>query len=175
MGNKRIVITGGAGFIGSHSCKGCGVKLSTDNWMTSDKNHGRKRCADCHRKYFREYSNSYYHSHITQKRKYNTENYDKNKAHIRKMKSLNTQNIKLKVIKHYSPDIKCQRCGFSDVRALSIDHINGRGAEHRRKFVHNANFYYWIINHGFPSFLQVLCMNCQWIKRRENKEYNHKD
>ena len=78
--------------------------------------------------------------------------------------------LKLEVLRHYSPDLKC-RCGFSDVRALSIDHIKGNGFKHRKE-IGNVNFYQWIKKNNFPKGFQVLCFNCQWIKRVENNEVN---
>lgn len=79
--------------------------------------------------------------------------------------------LKLAVLSHYSPDLKCSGCGFSDIRALSIDHIKGDGAKHRKK-IGNADFYQWIIKNNFPKGFQVLCFNCQWIKRVKNNEVN---
>src|SRR5690606_22318669 len=32
---------------------------------------------------------------------------------------------------------KCVKCGFSDIRALQIDHVNGGGTIERRKFNNN--------------------------------------
>lgn len=71
---------------------------------------------------------------------------------------------------HYcNGEIKCQKCGFSDVRALTIDHINGDGAEHRQTV--KGSLYCWLHKRGYPLGFQVLCMNCQFIKRTENQEF----
>jgi hypothetical protein len=65
----------------------------------------------------------------------------------------------------------CSRCGFSDRRALSIDHINGGGNEHRKKIkAAGTAFYVWLVRNKFPQGFQTLCMNCQFIKRHENHE-----
>lgn len=68
--------------------------------------------------------------------------------------------------------LACVRCGFTDIRALSIDHIKGWGTEHRRllKTKNGQMFYRWLIDNSYPEGYQTLCMNCQWIKRRENNE-----
>ncbi len=67
--------------------------------------------------------------------------------------------------------LACVRCGFNDIRALSIDHINGGGANHKRKLHYSGSIgYRWYINQNFPPGYQTLCMNCQWIKRFENNE-----
>lgn len=63
---------------------------------------------------------------------------------------------------------KCVRCGFTDVRALQIDHINGGGSvelkgscTHRQLLLIRKN----------PEKYQILCANCNWIKRSENHEH----
>jgi hypothetical protein len=67
---------------------------------------------------------------------------------------------------------KCSRCGFSDYRALQIDHIHGGGIKERSLF--NTKDYH---RHVIKSLMnnenkyQLLCANCNWIKRSENKEW----
>ncbi len=76
-----------------------------------------------------------------------------------------------RVFFHYSNGtMRCVSCGFDDIRALSIDHINGGGEEERRKHG-GSHEYLWLINHKFPSGIQILCMNCQFIKRHEENEF----
>ena len=77
---------------------------------------------------------------------------------------------KAKILKHYG-DVCC-RCGFSDWRALSIDHINGDGAQHRKE-VPSGKLYKWLIENNLPDGFQTLCMNCQFIKRHENREFGN--
>jgi len=78
------------------------------------------------------------------------------------------QQFKANVISHYSEGtMKCQWCSFGDMRALSIDHINGGGARHIKQV---GNLYTWLIKNGYPDGFQVLCMNCQWIKRAQRNE-----
>lgn len=74
--------------------------------------------------------------------------------------------LKEEVIKHYSPTAICQYpgCDCSDIRALSMDHINGGGRKHKK----GAGLYFWLRNKGYPPGYQVLCMNHQAIKRDEN-------
>jgi hypothetical protein len=95
----------------------------------------------------------------------------KNKAKQDRLK------LKTEVLTHYSPMLTCQwpGCGFNDLRALSIDHINGGGGRHTKEVGVGAGsaFYIWLKKNGFPSGFQVLCMNHQWIKRAENGEVRH--
>lgn len=62
----------------------------------------------------------------------------------------------------------CVRCGFDDVRALQIDHVNGGGSQERLK-EDNRRMYVRIAG-GDTEGYQVLCANCNWIKRSENNE-----
>ncbi|MFZ2151786.1 MAG: hypothetical protein WAV09_01615 [Minisyncoccia bacterium] len=67
---------------------------------------------------------------------------------------------------------KCVRCSFSDKRALQIDHINGGGSNERKTRGFSHSFH----KHVLVSFInnekkyQLLCANCNWIKRYENNE-----
>ena len=67
---------------------------------------------------------------------------------------------------------KCIKCGFSDTRALQIDHINGGGSKERKNKTFKGIFHRNVIK----SFLiqenkyQLLCANCNWIKRYDNNE-----
>lgn len=61
---------------------------------------------------------------------------------------------------------KCVWCGFNDVRALQIDHMWGGGCKEQHRVSVTR-----ILN-GDHDDLQLLCANCNWIKRVENKEYS---
>jgi len=66
----------------------------------------------------------------------------------------------------------CVRCGFTDVRALQVDHVNGDGAGHRRQLGYNAHYSKILreIESGSSRY-QLLCANCNWIKRHEKGEH----
>lgn len=69
---------------------------------------------------------------------------------------------------------KCSRCGFSDYRALQIDHINGDGAKDKELKISNGNPYFKKVLDSFvkkEGRYQLLCSNCNWIKRFENNEH----
>lgn len=92
--------------------------------------------------------------------------YKRQKSEYAKRKN---QEWKIQVLTHYAGGLpKCTRCGFSDIRALSIDHINGGGNRHRQEI--KRTFYHWLIQQNYPLGYQVLCMNCQFIKRVEEEE-----
>jgi hypothetical protein len=101
----------------------------------------------------------------------------------RKNKSIHVKNYnkawlrlrRLRIISHYSNGKSCcYRCGNTDLRVLSIDHINSGGCKHTKELIkQGTNLYTWIIKNNFPSGFQILCMNCQWIKRYEKQEIPH--
>jgi hypothetical protein len=66
---------------------------------------------------------------------------------------------------------KCVHCGFSDKRALQIDHINGGGSAENR--IYGPQRYVNYLKNGC-SGLQLLCANCNQIKKWESKELPHK-
>ena len=75
--------------------------------------------------------------------------------------------LKFSVYKKYGN--KCAVCGESRQPCLSIDHINGDGKEHR-KHKSSLRILQDVLGDESGRF-QILCMNCQWIKRSENKEW----
>ena len=62
---------------------------------------------------------------------------------------------------------KCAKCGINDVRVLQIDHINNDGNKHR-KVITTAQLPRWLKRNGYPKEFQILCANCNWIKKTEN-------
>jgi len=96
----------------------------------------------------------------------------KNREKVRHQKLRERQNIKVAVLTHYgNGKPACVRCGFDDLRALSIDHIYGGGSKHRQAVSKGGgyNFYHWLKRQGFPEGYQSLCMNCQLIKEQERR------
>lgn len=75
---------------------------------------------------------------------------------------------KLKAIQQYGG--KCSRCGFEDWRALQFDHISDDGTRDRLRARDSAFGYYDYIMTNTAKF-QLLCGNCNWIKRFENNEH----
>ncbi len=82
------------------------------------------------------------------------------------------QQLKALLVAHYSNGAnKCVCCGESEVRFLTVDHINGNGSEHRKssKCGTGSTFYRWLIREGMPEGFQVLCYNCNsaraWHKK----------
>jgi hypothetical protein len=60
----------------------------------------------------------------------------------------------------------------NDWRCLQIDHVNGGGVRELRGHKNRYSFYGMVIREikaGSKEY-QLLCANCNWIKRYENKE-----
>ena len=73
----------------------------------------------------------------------------------------------------------CVRCGFTDPRALQIDHKEGNGMAHRRALTKGKRYsgdaqtrLHKDVLANLSRF-QLLCANCNWIKRHENAEDGH--
>lgn len=65
---------------------------------------------------------------------------------------------------------KCVKCKFDDFRALQIDHISGGGTKDKKTITRN---YHKAVIDSFlekENKYQLLCANCNWIKRCENNE-----
>jgi hypothetical protein len=60
------------------------------------------------------------------------------------------------VLSHYGE--KCICCGESELKFLTIDHIDGGGNSHREKI--GSNIYRWLIKNSFPQGFRILCFNC---------------
>lgn len=81
----------------------------------------------------------------------------------------NTQQKRQHLIKTYGG--KCVRCGFSDIRALQIDHVGGGGVEELRKITNRRTYYRNVLEQFGTGKYQLLCANCNWIKRSEKHEH----
>lgn len=89
----------------------------------------------------------------------------------------NNYNRSVKVSAHSILGSKCVKCGFEDSRALQIDHIFGGGTKERKEYKNGiTQFYKKVIESVLKkeNKYQLLCANCNWIKRDENREILHR-
>lgn len=108
---------------------------------------------------------------INQKAK---EYFHKNKKRINKQRNERRKKHWLELVRRLGS--KCVCCGFSDIRALQIDHINGGGGVERRK--RGGSIYSYIVklsDKELKNNYQILCANCNTIKMREREEYSWKN
>jgi len=58
----------------------------------------------------------------------------------------------------------CECCGLTESVFLSIDHINGNGASHRKEY--HGSIYQWLRQHDYPrDNFRILCHNCNFAVR----------
>ena len=96
--------------------------------------------------------------------------YKNNKNKFNKYRRKMHRENKIKDLFHYSNGtMSCVKCGYSDIRALEIDHINNDGAEHRKKVGSSWDFYLRLIKNDYPEGYQVLCRNCNWLKNLDHR------
>lgn len=62
---------------------------------------------------------------------------------------------------------QCVECGFSDPRALEVDHINGGGTQARSKVGDVDSYHHLLTADAAAGRLQLLCANCHRIKDHE--------
>jgi len=83
------------------------------------------------------------------------------------------QSLKEEVLTYYGGGrLACVKCGFNNKYALTLDHINGNGARERLMLGKRGDtIYRYVKRNNWPAGYQTLCMNCQFIKRYEEKEW----
>ena len=67
----------------------------------------------------------------------------------------------------------CKRCGMADKRVLCIDHVFGGGTKELRENRNQERHFKRVLADTGGNY-QILCHNCNWIKRHENKEMGGK-
>lgn len=80
------------------------------------------------------------------------------------------------VFDHYGHACVC--CGETIDKFLTIDHINNDGYTARKEKLHprdSASLYRWLVKNNFPKNFQVLCMNCNFGKSRNNGICPHQE
>jgi len=116
------------------------------------------------REFFLEYSKEYYETH----REYYKEYYRSNKYIICKRSRDKWREKRNKILEFAGK--KCIKCGFNDERALSIDHIDGRGFTRISWNKELNKILQSIEDKTFNLKFQILCFNCNQIKKVENNE-----
>lgn len=109
-------------------------------------------------------------------RKWRQEHPDKWSAITGKYNKKIRKKTKNECLKYISGGVVCcARCGFTDIRALQIDHIHGGGSKENKKFHTTYDFHKYILSlseNVVKNKYQILCANCNWIKVYENKEFS---
>lgn len=141
-----------------------------------------------HKSQIKERSHKYYIEHKDVLNEKNAEYHRTHKDEIAKVVkrydathrneiAANQLKLKIDVLTHYgNGKCACVKCGCSDVRTLTIDHVNGGGNNHRRisGLSGGTEMYRWLKKQKYPTGYQTLCMNDQFIKKLDNKEGSNK-
>lgn len=128
-----------------------------------DMKQYQKEYRESHKEYFMEYQRKY---RLNGKGLYSYSHYERASKKYRELRS-----SVFAILGN-----KCSMCGFDDVRALQVDHINGNGGKERKSNNGVTGTYKKIVSLGLKAKknYQILCANCNWIKRVENKENDTK-
>lgn len=86
--------------------------------------------------------------------------YQKNRLEILRKKSEADRILKSEIVQEYGG--KCECCGEEVIEFLTVDHVNGDGASHRREIGGKGRRLYLAIKRaGFPKDrYRLLCFNC---------------
>ena len=145
-------------------------KIRSKEW--DEKNRERRR----------EISRNYYYRNKdkvkARTKKYYKENKSKiltQKERISNYSKKYSQKLKYEIIEYYSyGSIECKCCREKEYDFLTLDHINGGGAKHRREVGVGIAYWLWLKRNNFPNGYQVLCMNCNLGRQKHNGVCPHK-
>jgi len=151
-----------------------------------------KNYRETHQEQTKKYQKTYRKKHKGKMRKYLVDYYMKNKDTLSKKDRKNYiknrdsslsrakvihQKIRTEIIDLLGGKCSNPNCavigGMTDIRCLQIDHVNGGGNKEAKRFSAGSIYYKHIleaIKNGSKNY-QLLCANCNWIKRCENREY----
>jgi hypothetical protein len=79
------------------------------------------------------------------------------------------------VVDHYGGGV-CECCGESNIKFLTIDHVDGGGTKKRLDHkMFGSGFYRILIKEGFPKGLRILCYNCNCGRQTNGGICPHKE
>jgi hypothetical protein len=153
-------------------CKTCKKEKIRSAFYLVGYRHYRLHCKECVLKRRKKVYNENKDKISLKRRTHYKNNIEKFKIERQK----DTKKIKALIIKEYGGKCVCKHgkkiCGEKRTPAfLTIDHINGKGNEHRRKLKrYGSSMYYWLKQNNFPKDeFQLLCCNCNFAKSQYKK------
>ena len=165
-------------------CRRCGdVKPDSEFRPIDHPTWQRKVCKECERKSRHEwvkenkarirlYRDKSRERDIERASEWNKQNSEKHNKH-----SLSYYyRMQDKAIRAYGGYV-CACCGETEPLFLTLDHTENNGREHRLQIGNKGGhrFYKWLEENNWPPGLQVLCMNCNHGKYRNNGICPHKE
>lgn len=161
-------------------CNLCKINKPISDFY-ADPPHKDGRASACKKCVKQRHKEKYYTDIVTARAKSRYYNRDK-KEYNRSYASRERARLKKQVMWHYSNGtMQCNKCGYNDIRALCIDHIDGNGSLHRKLLSANnpklkprdgggCTMYRWLRKNDYPKGYQVLCFNCNQIKECEQRK-----
>ena len=130
----------------------------------------QKEYREKNREYLRKQDSEYYHARakFNPQRKINRKAWEKKNAEsIREYQKQYRKTYKIKIqnkiFKAFGE--KCTCCGKTDRQFLTIDHINGRTGNHKRKKITGTKLWAKIVREGCDKTkYQILCFACNLSK-----------
>lgn len=120
-------------------CEGCRENKDCDLFYTRKNSRADTRCKECVIKM-------------------------RSTEHYRLQDKKRREKLRSDVINHYSNGKNCCKCcGETEIKFLSLDHINGGGNRHRHE-MGTRGLYGVLRRDGYPKGFQILCHNCNLAK-----------
>lgn len=171
-------------------CPKCGDPLTEENYNPNNAKRKVYKCTPClsaiqkaarekKKDHYSAYQSKYHRDNLEARQDKNARYRAENQPQIKKTnkeyrssehgrnKAVDYKtDVKIKVFSHYcGGEIRC-KCGCTDMRSLTVDHINGGGEKHRKTINVSGSYHMclWLRKNEYPEGYQILCMNCQWEK-----------
>ena len=91
--------------------------------------------------------------------------HDREAGRTRKWQAAYSRRLRLECLYVYGG--RCMCCGEDREQFLTLDHVNGGGYAHGKRVGRGLAIYRDLRHRGWPKDgYQLLCMNCNWAKRR---------
>lgn len=152
------------------TCRKCGCKLTTENWLMSFRRRKVKRCGACHYALTKAYAQKNPEKGRERTAAWRLRNpehakikYRENIEYFKKQARNWLWNIKSRAFLILGG--KCACCGNDDIRVLQVNHKNGGGTQEKR---HGDKMYKAIIDGTRPiDDLDLRCANCNLLYEYE--------
>lgn len=154
-------------------CVICSIEKPVEqfHWRDGSKKARRTKCKTCNSEYAKAHKAKDPAKWKTYERKRRQDKMTSDPVGTRKVHAdymrIRMREMRQRVIAHLGSE--CCRCGFKDWRALQVDHVNGGGVAERKSA--RSSYALWrLVLADKTGKYQLLCANCNWIKRYENGE-----
>ena len=137
-------------------CLRCPEKIRNINPDTGELFKTCKNCRDKRKKNRKKEYQKNKQSYINRANK----SYQKNKNIISKKNRKDRAYYKEKLFEIFGKC--CKHCGLKDLGLLTIDHIHGDGAEHRKRASNSLKILKEVVESEDKTKYRILCMNCNW-------------